>query len=707
MTDVKSPVAGQQADNEAFEVITPTSFQPASKVARAGVGGVSWWVVGSFSLLGLVALCALYVFTARSVLIEISPPPESMALDGALLFPLKLGDRWLLHPGSYQLDAQLEGYHPLGSEFDVRSVDGQAFTFALQKLPGLLSVTAPNISGAHVWVDGQPVSPAPLSQHQLEPGSYELTVRAPRYRDFSTTVDIEGRQLEQTVEAALEPAWADVEIVSMPIGATLYVDGDPVGETPLTAQIIEGERTLSLQLEGFKDWSSDMPVTAGAQLSLPPVTLIPADTLISVASSPESASVTVDGEYRGQTPLRLALAPGRSYRLAFTRAGFESSTRVLDVADGDDTRLNVRLKPILGAVQMAGEPADAEVFVEGVFQGRLNDRFELAAHPQRIEVRKQGFQTYSTTVTPSPSQEQLLNVALVSFAEAAAAANPDTLVLSTGYELKLVRPGGVYRLGSPRREQGRRSNEFIRQVELSRPFYLGKREVTNLEFKAFDGSHESGIASANSLSLKDQPVVKVSWNKAAQFCNWLSDKEGLPAAYRARDGVMVAVSPMNTGYRLPSEAEWAYAARYGASDQSARKYPWGAQMPPPADSGNYAGSESSAEVERGLSNYADQYPATSPVATYASSTLGFYDLGGNVHEWIHDYYRISSGGLGNVPKDPLGGADGNNHVIRGSSWRSGSITELRLAWRDQGSGGKDDIGFRVARYIDTSGAPAP
>ncbi len=707
MNDVKSPSGQQSGGNEAFEVITPTQFQPASKVAASGVGGVSWWLVGSFSLLGLVALCALYIFTARSVLIEISPPPESMSVDGALLLPLKIGDRWLLHSGSYQLDAELTGYHPLSQPFEIAARDGQSFVYEMKKLPGLLSVTAPQVPDAHVWLDGQPLSPAPLTEHSLEPGSYALTVRAPRYRDFSTTVEIEGRNVAQTIAASLQPAWADVEIVSSPEGATLYVDGDPVGETPLTAQLLEGDRDLSLRLEGFKDWTTGMELTAGTRLSLPPVTLIPADTLIAVDSSPGGASVTVDGEYRGQTPLRLALAPGRSYRLAFTRAGFESSTRVLDVADGDDTRLNVRLTPIFGAVQMAGEPADAEVYVEGVFQGRLNDRFELAAYPQRIEVRKDGFQVYTTTVTPSPSQEQLLNVKLVSFADAAAAANPDTLVTSSGYELKLIRPSGVYRLGSPRREQGRRSNEFIRQVKMEKPFYLGVREVTNLDFKAFDPSHDSGIASATSLSLKDQPVVKVSWDQAARYCNWLSDKEGLPAAYRERDGVMVAVTPMTTGYRLPSEAEWAYAARYGASAQAARKYPWGEQMPPPAGAGNFAGRESAAEVERGLTNYSDDYTATAPVASFGSSTLGLHDLGGNVHEWIHDYYLISSSGLGSVPVDPLGAADGSNHVLRGSSWRSGSITELRLAWRDQGSAGKDDVGFRVARYINPQGAATP
>ena len=307
MSDLKTP-AQQSSGDDHFEVITPTDFQPAAATTSRGIGGVSWWTVGSFALLGLVAGCALYLFTARSVLIDIAPAPESMELDGALLFPLKLGERWLLHPGGYTVEATLEGYHPLSSDFAVLSEDGQQFAFTMNKLPGLLSVTAGDVPGAHVWVDGQPLSPAPLSQHELEPGTYQLTVRAPRYRDFDQAIEIEGKQIEQTVAAVLEPAWADVQLPSTPAGATLYVDGDPVGETPLTAQILEGDRDLSLQLEGYKDWATGLTLTAGAELALPTVELPPADTLVTVASTPSGASVTVEGEYRGQTPLRLALA---------------------------------------------------------------------------------------------------------------------------------------------------------------------------------------------------------------------------------------------------------------------------------------------------------------------------------------------------------------------------------------------------------------
>ncbi|MGB5486669.1 MAG: SUMF1/EgtB/PvdO family nonheme iron enzyme, partial [Lysobacterales bacterium] len=79
---------------------------------------------------------------------------------------------------------------------------------------------------------------------------------------------------------------------------------------------------------------------------------------------------------------------------------------------------------------------------------------------------------------------------------------------------------------------------------------------------------------------------------------------------------------------------------------------------------------------------------------------GFNDLGGNVSEWINDFYAVYPGQAGRLVKDPMGPASGDHHVVRGSSWRDGSITELRLSYRDYIRGPRDILGFRIARYAD-------
>ena len=89
--------------------------------------------------------------------------------------------------------------------------------------------------------------------------------------------------------------------------------------------------------------------------------------------------------------------------------------------------------------------------------------------------------------------------------------------------------------------------------------------------------------------------------------------------------------------------------------------------------------------------------AAAPVGTYAPNRLGLYDMSGNVAEWINDFYEIPAEA---AVVDPLGPETGEYHVIRGSSWMHGTITDLRISFRDYGLDGRQDVGFRVARFAE-------
>ena len=153
------------------------------------------------------------------------------------------------------------------------------------------------------------------------------------------------------------------------------------------------------------------------------------------------------------------------------------------------------------------------------------------------------------------------------------------------------------------------------------------------------------------------------------------------------------------GYRLPSEAEWAWAARQ-QPDKSMLKFPWGAKMPPPEKSGNYADNSTSGFLSKVLNTYNDGYLASAPVGSFAANSKGLFDMGGNVAEWVHDFYDIQLGSSGKPVLDPLGPKTGKFHVIRGSSWAHGTVTELRLSYRDYHAKARDDVGFRIARYLE-------
>ena len=122
------------------------------------------------------------------------------------------------------------------------------------------------------------------------------------------------------------------------------------------------------------------------------------------------------------------------------------------------------------------------------------------------------------------------------------------------------------------------------------------------------------------------------------------------------------------------------------------------QLPPPENSGNFADVTVRAFLGEVMFDYDDGHFATAPVASFNPNHYGIYDLAGNAAEWVHDYYG-SAGSIG-VENDPLGPDMGEFHVIRGSSWAHGAVTEMRLSFRDFGVEPRDDVGFRVARYLE-------
>jgi formylglycine-generating enzyme required for sulfatase activity len=276
------------------------------------------------------------------------------------------------------------------------------------------------------------------------------------------------------------------------------------------------------------------------------------------------------------------------------------------------------------------------------------------------------------------------------------ASTPANIRTKAEQALKLM-PLGTFTMGSPRREPGRRANEAQRNVQFKRPFYMGVNEVTNGQFRKFKSEHRSGLVGQHTLDLDNQPVVGVSWNEAALFCNWLSQQEGLPPAYENKNGTMVAVQPLTTGYRLPTDAEWEWVSRYEGG--KFRRYPWGDALPVAPRSGNYADTTARLIVQDVIPDYDDGYAAAAPAGKFPANPLGLYDVGGNVAEWVHDYYTVS-GDASELAVDPAGPTEGKQHVIRGSSWKQSSVTDLRLSARDFGDTQRNDVGFRVARYAE-------
>ncbi|MDX1385161.1 MAG: PEGA domain-containing protein, partial [Thermoanaerobaculia bacterium] len=622
---------------------------------------------------------------------------DEIAIEGSPL-QLELGGRHLLRPGEYRLRIDKEGYLPLEVPLVISREASQSFRFELEKTPGLLLIAAKPAGGAEVRVDGESVGRTPLDPIPLTEGEHRIEIVHPKYVPYADTVKVEGSGTTLELNVELVPNWAAIEFTSRPSGASIRIDGEPVGETPLVAEVGAGSHQVEVRLDGHKPYRSDLLVQANVPRQLPTIVLQPSDGVLIVATRPAEATVSIDGDYAGLTPLDVELEPGRAYEIGISKLGFESATETVRIETGRTRNLEIELVPRYGEIEIAARPADAEVVINGESRGRAGQTLRLQAVPHEIVVRKEGFETFRQTITPRPGFPQQIEVTLRTPEEIRRAATPARLTNSLGQELVLVEPG-TFRMGASRREPGRRANEVLRDVQLTRAFYIGAREVSNREFKKFRDSHRSGRAGSASLEKDDHPVVAVSWEDAARFCNWLSAQDSLPAAYVDEGGTLVLAQPLNTGYRLPTEAEWAWAARFAGRSRPL-KFPWGESLPVPAGSGNYADSAAVGSLQNTLSGYNDGYAATAPVDSFAGNALGIQNMGGNVAEWVHDYYSIPRSSGETPAVDPFGPSEGEYRVIRGSSWMDSTVTELRLSYRDYSSKARPDVGFRVARFAE-------
>jgi formylglycine-generating enzyme required for sulfatase activity len=574
--------------------------------------------------------------------------------------------------------------------------------FEMERLPGRISLqahqsgdpTAP-VNGARIIIDGSEVGVTPISNLPVKAGPRILEIQMDNYQDIKTEVQIAGCPQEQSFDFALIPGWSDVFISSIPEGAVVSVDGQPAGNTPLKIELPEGNHLLQISAEGFKPWQTQLTVKPNQPQSIKDIQLQAADGTLALQTQPAGANITIDEKFVGKTPLTVKLSANTEHEIRISKAGYENESRRVQVATGKMKNLAVGLKPIMGVIRFAVEPADAQLVLDGKNQGAVPRELNLVAVSHQLEIIKKGYKPYQIRITPRPGFPQEIKIALSSL-ESKPAAPAGVITAQNGYALKLVQPG-PFTMGSSRREQGRRSNETLRKIVLQRPFYMGEREVTNREFKNFLASHNSGTFNGQRLSQDDQPVVQVTWEQAALFCNWLSAKESLPPAYVKKGGRLVAAEPIGTGYRLPTEAEWEYCARF-TKNQGALKYPWGNQFPPTSPSGNYADTSAQKLLPNYIENYNDGYPVTAPPARFKANDLGLSDLDGNVAEWCHDFYTIYTYNNNKADIDPSGPPDGKHHVVKGASWKYASMSKLRIAYRDYSDGKRPDLGFRVCRY---------
>ncbi len=675
----------------------------ATEFTPLGEGGArrQFRISPAYLVLGVAVTLAIIIFIylliARAVIFRTDPETASLSVSG---LAFNIGNNFLLLPGEHRVQAEADGYYPIDSNFEVTREGNQEIELALEPLPGRLQVNS-DLEEIEVLIDDQPVATVPGIIEDIPRGLRIVEFRKYRYFPKRQEVEIEGLGRLQNLDVTLDPAWGQLEINSSPEGAEVMIDGNQVGETPLTAEVLETGTQLAISLRGYKTWENEVSVRAGTTETLPLVELIVADGTVDISSSPSGAQVNVGGEFRGTTPVSVDLSPLREHRVELFLEGYRNAVRTVETEPEGHSSLSVDLAPIIGRIQLSISPEDAEVVVDGRTMGSGSQTLSLTARAHELIVRKDGYETRRQTIRPRPDQQQSLDVRLLTVEQAYWATRPPRISSSIGADLKLFRPDDTFTMGAPRREPGRRANEVERVVRLERPFYIGTHEITNAQFRRFRGEHSSSAVRGQTLDMENQPAVNVSWQEAALFCNWLSRQDGLPPFYIEEGGFVVGRNDESHGYRLPTEAEWAFVARVGDNGE-VLMFPWGTEVyPPPSVIQNYADESAASIATFVLTNYNDSFPTTAPIGSFEANQNGIYDLGGNASEWVNDFYEIQASR--EPVTDPLGPAGGDRYVIRGASWAKAARSELRLAYRDSGRDRSYEVGFRIARYVDRPG----
>jgi formylglycine-generating enzyme required for sulfatase activity len=384
-----------------------------------------------------------------------------------------------------------------------------------------------------------------------------------------------------------------------------------------------------------------------------------------VRTEPSKVKIWIDGGFEGRSPVQIDdMIPGL-VQVRAAKKGVPDQEEKVRIRAGRRSELTLILaepEPTTGRLSVSTEPADARIRILNIVP-RYKPGMELKPGSYILEVSAYGYQTDTRTVNLKAGEELQVDFAL----EEVQAANTQPTAQRTGktwtepvtgMEFVYVK-GGCYQMGST---QGGSDEKPVHKVCVD-GFWLGKYEVTQGEWEKIMGDNPSYFAYGSRY-----PVENVSWNDTRKFIKKLNQG-------------------FNREFRLPTEAEWEYAARAGTTTPFA----FGSCIS--TDQANYSGNYDYNNCGTKTGVYREK---TWQVGSGAANNWGLYDMHGNVWEWCSDwydkdYYSSSPG------KNPQGAASGSHRVLRGGSWifNPANVRSANRYWYKP-SYRVSIIGFRLA-----------
>ena len=413
-----------------------------------------------------------------------------------------------------------------------------------------------------------------------------------------------------------------------------------------SAMLAYGSHTYKVEAGGYISKSGSFTIGKGDMTPIS-VSLVSALATLNVSCPTPAVSLYVDKKSVGSLPWNGNLKEGM-HLLEVRKDGYRSQQKTIQLAQ--QQKLDVAfdaLSAIQGNLSVNFKPFGSDVYVDGVKVGQSPRVFNgVLVGNHNVEIRKSGYTTSRQTVTISEGQTASISGSLTSSTSSSTAntlsssgsslsGNALTIPVKNGISIEMVKvEAGSFNMGAtPEMEKPADREKPVHRVTLTNNYYIGKYEVTQALWQAVMGSNPSYFKG------DDLPVEKVSWNDCQDFISKLNAMTG-------------------KRFRLPTEAEWEYAARGG---KKSRGY-------------QYSGSNTLGDVAW----YGDNSgPKTHAVGTKQPNELGIYDMTGNVMEWCQDWY----GSYSSSPQtNPTGAVRGSFRVVRGGSWYL-SARECRSSFR--------------------------
>lgn len=480
--------------------------------------------------------------------------------------------------------------------------------FALRPAFGSVTVTS-TPSGALVFLDEKQVGQTPLTLDRIASGSHSLRLQAPQYAVERRNVSVADGQAAN-VAVTLAARFAEIT-VQAPQGAVVTVNGDRKGSGTLSWRQSEGLCDIVVSMAGHRDARRQLEVVAGRAQTVQ-LTPQPIYGSASVDSDLMDAEIWIDGKQYGVTPNVVERLLVGSHTLVLKKSGYADLQQQFSVEEGKEASLSVKL-PAGRSVQFTSEKPGMQIIVDGKKLGTTPLTAVVGIGHHSVSAMRGGdiIDVRDLDITSAGAP---LTMAFRDFNQTFTVNGVQFTMVEVG--------GGTFTMGATS-EQGSDAwdeEKPAHEVTLS-DYYIGQTEVTQALWEAVMGSNPSDSKGGN------LPVERVSWDDCQVFIQKLNQLTGKQ-------------------FRLPTEAEWEYAARGG---RKSRGY-------------KYAGGNNIDSVAWCDGNSGNE---THPVATKQANELGIYDMSGNVLEWCSDWcgdYTSSS------QSDPQGSSSGSFRVIRGGCY---------------------------------------